>query len=324
MDETAAESAGAVAGADGQHDFNAGADGQYDFDAGADGENAALLKKESRIKEVWDLLRQDKAAMAGLIVIVFLALLALFGQFIMPYDPYESMMTDNFLTPGPAHWFGTDDLGRDILSRIIDGTKISLRIGVLAVTAALIIGTFLGCIAAFYGKAADIVIMRFMDIMLAIPDILLAIAIMTALGPGIEKAIIAITFVTIPQYARIVRGSILSVKENDYVDAAKIVGNKDLRVLFVHILPNCFSPLIVRSTLGVSTAILDAAALGFLGLGVKPPLAEWGTMLGSGRQFIFNAPHILLFPGLAITITVIAFNLLGDGLRDALDPKNRK
>ena len=286
--------------------------------------NASLLTKESRFKEVWDLLRQNKAAMAGLVIIVFLAALTIFGRFIMPYDPFDSIMTDNLQKPSAAHWFGTDDLGRDILSRIIDGTKISLRIGIIAVAVALVFGTFFGCLAAFYGKAVDIVIMRFMDMMLAIPDILLAIAIMTVLGPGIDKAIIAISFVTIPQYARIVRGSILSVKENDYVAAAKIVGNKDLRVLFVHILPNCVSPLIVRSTLGVSTAILDAAALGFLGLGVKPPLAEWGTMLGSGRQFIFNAPHILLFPGLAITITVIAFNLLGDGLRDALDPKNRK
>ena len=295
-----------------------------DFTFEPQDENAALLSKESRLKEFWDLLKQDKAAVAGLIIIVFLVLLAIFGRYIMPYDPYESVMSENFQRPSAAHWFGTDDLGRDILSRIIDGTKISLRIGIVAVAGALFIGTFLGCIAAFYGKAADIAIMRIMDIMLAIPDILLAIAIMTALGPGIDKAIIAITFVTIPQYARIVRGSILSVKENDYVDAARIVGNRNFRVLFAHILPNCVSPLIVRSTLGVSTAILDAAALGFLGLGVKPPLAEWGTMLGSGRQFIFNAPYILLFPGLAITITVIAFNLLGDGLRDALDPKTGK
>jgi len=286
--------------------------------------NAALLKKESRLSEVWDILKRDKAAMAGLVIILFLVFLAFFGDFIMPYDPFKSVMSENFQKPSAAHWFGTDDLGRDVLSRIISGTKISLRIGVIAVAAALIAGTFLGCIAAFYGKAVDITIMRFMDMMLAIPDILLAIAIMTALGPGIYKAIIAISFVTVPQYARIVRGSILSVKENDFVAAAKLVGNSNMRVLFLHILPNCISPLIVRSTLGVSVAILDAAALGFLGLGVKPPLAEWGTMLGNARAYIFNAPYILLFPGLAITITVLAFNLLGDGLRDALDPRNRR
>jgi len=225
--------------------------------------------------------------------------------------------------PSAAHWLGTDDLGHDILSRIIAGAAISLRVGVLAVAIALICGTVLGSVAAYFGKTADMIIMRVMDMMLAIPDILLAIAIMTALGPGIDKAIIAISFVTIPQYARIVRGSILSAKEQDFVAAARLTGCSHMRIIFRHILPNVVSPIIVRSTLGVSSAILDTAALGFLGLGVQPPFAEWGTMLGAGRAFIHNAPYICIFPGLAITMTVLAFNLFGDGLRDAFDPRGR-
>jgi ABC-type dipeptide/oligopeptide/nickel transport system permease subunit len=261
--------------------------------------------------------------MAGLGIIVFLFILAIFGKLILPYDPYIGNMAENFQPPSAVHWMGTDELGRDILSRIIDGTRISLRVGIISVLAALLVGTALGAAAAYYGKRVDMIVMRFMDMMLAIPDILLAIAIMSALGPGIDKAIIAISFVTIPQYARIVRGCVLSVKESDYIAAARLVGNKDWRIIARHILPNVASAIIVRSTLGISSAILDAAALGFLGLGVQPPYAEWGTMLGSGRLYIFNAPYIVVFPGLAITITVLAFNLFGDGLRDALDPKGK-
>ena len=242
----------------------------------------------------------------------------------MPYNPNIGELSQSLQPPSTAHIMGTDEQGRDILSRIIDGTKVSLRVGIIAVAFALTIGTFFGSIAAYYGKAVDMIIMRFMDIMLAIPSLLLAIAFMTALGKGIDKAIIAIGIVTIPEYARIVRGCILSVKENDYVHAAKAIGNKDGAIIFKHILPNVLSPIIVRATLGISTAILDTSALGFLGLGVQPPFAEWGSMLGSGRGYFFNAPYIVLFPGIAITITVLAFNLLGDGLRDALDPKLRK
>jgi peptide/nickel transport system permease protein/oligopeptide transport system permease protein len=281
-------------------------------------------KKENQFLETWNVLKQNKSAIFGLIVIILLILTAIFGKYLEPYDPLHGEMANNFKPPSAEHVFGTDELGRDILSRVIDGTKISLRVGVSAVLIALFFGVLLGSVAAYYGKAVDLFIMRFMDIMLAIPDILLAIAIMTALGPGMDKAIIAISFVTIPQYARIARGCILSVKENDFVTAAKVVGGNDARVMFRHILPNILSPIIVRSTLGVSTAILDAAALGFLGLGVKPPHAEWGTMLGSVRVYIFNAPHILIFPGIAITITVLAFNLFGDGVRDALDPRSKK
>lgn len=277
---------------------------------------------ESRIRTMWEALKENKAAMAGLVIILLLIIVAFFGRFMEPYNPNVGELKESLQVPSIHHIMGTDEQGRDIFSRIIDGTKVSLRVGIVSVTFALIIGIVLGAIAAYYEGVADMIIMRFMDIMLAIPALLLAIAFMTALGRGIDKAIFAIGFVTIPEYARIVRGCILSVKSNDYVAAARAIGNNDVAIIFRHILPNVLSPIIVRSTLGISTAILETAALGFLGLGVQPPYAEWGSMLGSGRNYFFNAPYIVLFPGIAITITVLAFNLLGDGLRDALDPKN--
>ncbi len=283
-----------------------------------------LEKPESQLKEMWESLCEDKAAITGLIVIGFLALLAIFGPLIMPYDPNLSDMTKSFIQPNAEHWFGTDQLGRDIFSRIIAGTRISLTVGLSAVALSLTVGVVLGSVAGYQGGKTDTIIMRFMDMMLAIPSILLAIAFMAALGKGIDKAVIAIGLVSIPEYARIVRGCILSVKENDYVQAARVIGNKNSRIIFKHILPNVLSSIVVRATLGISTAVLDTAALGFLGLGVQLPAAEWGDMLGRARGFIFTAPYTLIFPGIAITLTVLAFNLLGDGLRDALDPKSRK
>lgn len=294
-------------------------------------EKTEIIKEEeyfdkpiSPWKEVWYSLKKNKAAMLGLIIIVLLVGLAIFGDFIMPYDPYVGELSDSLQAPSTEHFLGTDEQGRDVLSRIIDGTKISLRVGITAVAVALSIGLTLGAFAGYYGGKIDMIIMRFMDIILAFPSMLLAIALMSTLGRGIDKAIIAISIVTIPHYARIIRGSILSVKESEYVQAARVIGNNDIIIIFRHILPNVLAPIIVRATLGISIAILDTAALGFLGLGVQPPYAEWGTMLGSGRAYFFNANHLVLFPGLAITITVLAFNLLGDGLRDALDPKLQK
>ena len=287
-------------------------------------------KPESQLKVMWETLRQNKAAVIGLLIISCLLLIAvtvwfseLLGKQILPYDPNYSDMSKSFIPPNASHWFGTDQLGRDMFSRILDGTKISLFVGIAAVAISLSVGVILGAIAGYNGGMTDTVIMRFMDMMLAIPSILLAIAFMAALGKGLDKAIIAIGLVSIPEYARIVRGSILAAKENDYVQAAKIIGNRPWRVILKHILPNVISVIVVRATLGISTAVLDTAALGFLGLGVQPPYAEWGDMLGRARGFIFTAPYTLIFPGIAITITVLAFNLLGDGLRDALDPKSR-
>jgi peptide/nickel transport system permease protein/oligopeptide transport system permease protein len=280
-------------------------------------------EKKSQIKEMFGMLIQNRAALAGMIIIVILVIIALLGKLIEPYDPNIGQLAESLQPPSSAHILGTDEQGRDILSRIIDGTSISLRVGVTSVSFALTIGIILGSIAGYYGKKVDMIIMRFMDMILAFPSLLLAIAFMTVLGRGIDKAIIAISIVTIPEYARIVRSSILSIKESEYVQAARAIGNSDLAIIFKHILPNVISPIVVRATLGISSAILDTAALGFLGLGVQPPAAEWGSMLGSGRTYFFNAPHIVLFPGIAITITVLAFNLFGDGIRDALDPKLR-
>ncbi|MBP1759643.1 MAG: ABC-type dipeptide/oligopeptide/nickel transport system, permease component [Firmicutes bacterium] len=287
-------------------------------------------KPESQLKVMWETLRQNKAAVVGLFIIGLLTLVAvtvgvteLMGIQILPYDPNYSDMTKSFIWPNAEHWFGTDQLGRDMFSRILDGTKISLFVGVTAVAISLSIGVLLGSIAGYRGGKTDAFIMRIMDVMLAIPSILLAIAFMAALGKGLDKAVIAIGLVSIPEYARIVRGSILSVKENDYVQAARVIGNGDSRIIFKHILPNIISLIVVRATLGISSAVLDTAALGFLGLGVQPPFAEWGDMLGRARGFIFTAPYTLIFPGIAITLTVLAFNLFGDGLRDALDPKSR-
>lgn len=264
---------------------------------------------------------KSTSAMIGLGLLIMLVFCAVFAPVLAPYDPYESNLPQALQPPSSEHIMGTDELGRDIFSRILYGARISLIVGVEAVGLALIFGVILGALAGFYGGKTDTGIMGVMDIMLSFPDILLAIAFMTVMGRGVDKAVIAIGIVSIPQYARIVRGSVLSVKENVYVTAARAIGNSDFRLIFVHILPNVLAPIIVRATIGVSIAILAAAALGFLGLGVEPPTAEWGTMLGSGRQTIFNAPHIVTFPGLAITLTVMAFNLLGDGLRDVLDPR---
>lgn len=281
-------------------------------------------KPESPWKTMFLMTIRNKAAMVGLVIIVILVFIAFFGKLIMPYDPYSGELSESLKGPSAQHIMGTDEQGRDIFSRVIDGTKISLRVGVAAVAIALTMGILLGSVAGYYSGRVDTLIMRVMDIMLAFPSLLLAIAFMSALGKGIDKAIIAISIVTIPEYARIIRGTILSIKENEYVQAARVIGNNDAAIIFRHILPNVISPIIVRATLGVSTAILETSALGFLGLGVQPPLAEWGSMLGAGRGYFYNAPHIVLFPGIAITITVLAFNLLGDGLRDALDPKSRK
>jgi ABC-type dipeptide/oligopeptide/nickel transport system permease subunit len=276
---------------------------------------------DSRLKEFVGRFAASGSAMIGLGLLVVIVGCALLAPVLAPYDPYLSDLPSSLKPPSAAHLLGTDELGRDILSRILYGARISLIVGVEAVVLALLCGVVLGAVAGFYGGLAETAIMGVMDIMLSFPSILLAIAFMTVLGHGLDKAVIAIGIVSIPHYARIVRGSVLSVKENVYVMAARAVGNSDARLIFVHILPNVLAPIIVRATIGVSVAILECAALGFLGLGVAPPTAEWGTMLGSGRQTIFNAPHIVMFPGVAITVTVMAFNLLGDGLRDVLDPR---
>ena len=295
--------------------------------------DAALLngqpvkeKHESIWKDVFAGIVSNKASLVSGIFILILAAIAIVTKLapgILPY-PYAQNLGESLLGPSAQHWFGTDIQGRDIFCRVLVGTQITLTVGLAAVAISLTVGVILGSIAGYKGGKWDTVIMRIMDMMLAIPSILLAIAIMAALGPGIEKAVVAIGLVAIPEYARIVRSEILSIKENDYVAAARVIGDSNFKIVFKHVLPNVLPSIIVRATLGISTAILDAAALGFLGLGVQPPAAEWGDMLGRGRNELFRAPWLMIFPGLAITLTVLAFNLLGDGVRDGLDPKARK
>lgn len=282
---------------------------------------------ESIWRDIWAGISSNKAALISLVFILTLALIALVTKLfpqILPYEPNQQNLSQALLPPSMAHWCGTDQQGRDIFTRILVGTQISLTVGFLAVAISLTAGVILGAISGYRGGVTDTIIMRIMDMMLAIPSILLAIAIMAALGKGVEKAVIAIGLVAIPEYARIVRSEILAIKENDYIAAARTVGDSTFQIIIRHIIPNVLPTIIVRATLGISMAILDVAALGFLGLGVQPPLAEWGDMLGRGRGDIFRAPWLMTFPGVAIMLTVLAFNLLGNGIRDGLDPKTRK
>ncbi len=266
------------------------------------------------------LLKNRLAAVGGVLLLGFL-LLAIAAPLAAPQDPFAQNLYERLQPPSLANPFGTDDFGRDVLSRVIHGARISLRVGVTAVLIALVLGVPIGLVSGYWGGALDQVLMRAMDLMLAFPSILLAIAIVAILGPGLENAMLAVGVVAVPQYARLVRASALSVRGQDYVQAMHALGAGDFHILFFSVLPNCLTPLIVQSTLGLATAILDAAGLSFLGLGAQPPLPEWGAMLTGGRELVLRAPWVLTFPGVAIFLTVLAFNLLGDGLRDALDPR---
>lgn len=268
-------------------------------------------------------IKKNKTAVAGLILIVCLVILALIGPWISPYHPLTPDPINRLRGPSWAHPFGTDSLGRDILSRVIYGSRISIVIGLIAVSISLIPGAILGLLSGFYGRKVDEPIMRLMDIMLAFPTILLAIFITAILGPSLLNTMIAVGIVYIPHYARIVRSSVLSLKEQLFVQAVRSLGGSNLRIIALHIFPNTIPLIIVYATLGMGTAVLQAAALGFLGLGAQPPSPEWGAMLSEGRQYIQNAPHVAAFPGLAIFILVLGFNLFGDGLRDILDPSLR-
>ena len=277
--------------------------------------------------EVWLSMRGNAGAMAGLAIIVFIVLCAVFADLIAPHSAIEQFR-DNFLQPptwqAGGSWrfpLGTDDVGRCILSRIIFGARLSLIIGSIVVTLSLALGIGLGLLSGFFRGVSDIAIMRFMDIILAMPSLLLAIVIVAILGPSLIHAMIAIAVTYVPHYARLARSSVLTELSKDYVTASRVSGAGTLRLMFVTVLPNCVAPLIVQATLSFSTAILDAAALGFLGLGARAPTPEWGTMLADALKFLQSAPWVVTLPGLAILITVLAFNLMGDGLRDALDPK---
>ncbi len=269
----------------------------------------------------WKRLLKNRLAAAGGVLLLGFLLLAIAAPLAAPQDPFAQNLYERLQPPSLANPFGTDDFGRDVLSRVIHGARISLRVGVTAVLIALVLGVPIGLVSGYWGGAMDQVLMRAMDLMLAFPSILLAIAIVAILGPGLENAMLAVGVVAVPQYARLVRASALSVRGQDYVHAMRALGAGDFHILFFSVLPNCLTPLIVQSTLGLATAILDAAGLSFLGLGAQPPLPEWGAMLTGGRELVLRAPWVLTFPGVAIFLTVLAFNLLGDGLRDALDPR---
>ncbi|MFL0506720.1 ABC transporter permease [Ureibacillus sp. 179-F W5.1 NHS] len=287
-----------------------------------------LSTKEEKVvgpwKEAWRSFRKSKAALVGTAIVVFFILLAVFGPLIAPEGINEQKLQDSSLRlapPSSEYWFGTDDFGRDIFSRVVYGARISLAVGFLSVIVSAIVGSFLGIISGYYGRWIDTIISRVFDIMLAFPSILLAIAIVSILGPSLQNALIAIAIINIPNFGRLIRSKVLSVKEEEYIVAAKAIGMKDSRLLWKHILPNSLSPVIVQGTLAIATAIIEAAALSFLGLGAEAPQPEWGKMLSDARIHLMTAPWTMIFPGLAIMLTVLGFNLMGDGLRDALDPK---
>jgi dipeptide transport system permease protein len=282
------------------------------------------------LRELWDYFRQNRGAVIGLATVLVLIALALLADVIAPHSPIEQYRDATLVPPvwqqggSSAYLLGTDPVGRDILSRLIHGTRLSLVIGLVSVSLSLSIGIVLGLAAGFFRGVAEVAIMRLMDILLALPSLLLAVAVVAILGPGLMNAMYAIAIVLMPHYVRLTRAAVIGELSKDYVNASRIAGAGTLRLMFSTVLPNCAAPLIVQATLGFSAAILDAAALGFLGLGAQPPTPEWGSMLASALEFIQSAWWVVTFPGLAILISVLAFNLMGDGLRDALDPKLKR
>jgi peptide/nickel transport system permease protein len=274
-------------------------------------------------QRAWRQLRRNRAALAGLIVISLLVLSAVFAPWLAPYDPYRVALEGRLQPPGGAHMLGTDELGRDILSRLFYGARVSLWVGIVTVAASALIGVSGGLIAGYLGGYWDAVIMRLVDIFLAFPVILLAIAIVAVRGPGLNNVLIALALVYWTTYARVARSVVLTLREEEYTWAARTLGASPARIMFRHLLPNAVAPLVVLASLGMGNAILAEAALSFLGLGIQPPEASWGSMLNFGMQFLRDASFLSTMPGLAIFITVLGFNLLGDGLRDALDPRLR-
>jgi len=279
---------------------------------------------ESELRAVLRHLRKNRIAMIGLFIIVLFVLCAVFAPLITKYDPTATNFGKALSKPSVQHWLGNDELGRDLFSRILFGARISLIIGLISVAIGLILGVPIGALTGYFGGKLDLFAQRAIDIMIAFPGILLAIIVVTVLGVGVENVMIATGIASVPVYARLVRGSVLSIKKMGYISAAKALGIGEAAIIFFHVLPNCFGPVIVQSTFQVATSILWAAGLGFLGLGAQPPLPEWGAILAKGRVYMRVAPHLTTYPGLAIFLMVLGFNLLGDGLRDALDPRSRK
>ncbi len=283
-----------------------------------------MAGKKRRNSQFWltlGRLKRNHLAMVGLVIIVVMIILALLAPYISPY-PYEAADFKNrYATPSAEHWFGTDELGRDIFSRLLYGSRYSLRIGLISVAISAIGGIFFGALAGYFGGAVDNIIMRLLDVLQAMPGIVLAIAISAALGPGLTNSVIALSISSIPGYARMTRASILNVRKMEYLEAATSINCSNARIIWKHVLPNALSPLIVQATMGIAGAIMGAAMLSFIGLGVQPPTPEWGAMLSAGRNYLRDYPHLCIFPGVMIMMAVLSLNMLGDGLRDALDPK---
>lgn len=282
--------------------------------------NEATAKPKTYWSLVWNRMKRNKGAIGGACILLFFILASTLAPVLAPYPIEQMKMEDRFFAPSPAHWLGTDEFGRDILSRILYGGRVSLMMGLVAVSIAGFFGVILGVISGYYRKL-DTYIMQVMDILLAFPSLLLAIAIIAILGVGLTNAMIAVAISVIPSYVRVVRGNVLSIREKEYIEAVKALGVSDFKIIVRHILPNVLSPVIVLSTLQFGTSILSAASLSFLGLGAQPPTPEWGAMAYVGKSFLLKAWWMSLFPGFAIMLVVLGFNLLGDGLRDALDPR---
>jgi len=279
------------------------------------------IESRQPFTDVFRRLRKHRLALIGAAIVLVLVLIAVLAPFVSPHDPIEQNLEARLLSSSAEYPLGTDNLGRCILSRLIHGSRVSLQIGIMVVGIASITGVTLGLIAGYRGGLIDELIMRIVDILLAFPGIILALVIAGILGPSLYNVMLALAVVGWTSYARVVRGSVLSVKEKGFVEAARVLGGGDARIMFRHVLPNVMAPVIVMATLGMAHVILAAAALSFLGLGAQPPTPEWGSMLNDGRAFMRTAPHLTIFPGLAIMVTVLAFNFLGDGLRDILDPR---
>ena len=286
----------------------------------------AAVKRNSPAREIWRRFKKNKAAMLGLGIFSVMVLLAVFADVICDYDTQviAQDVANRLKAPSPDHWFGTDAYGRDIFARVVHGARISIIIGLAATVGSVCISGILGSIAGYYGGRIDNAIMRVLDTFLAIPGELLAMAIVASLGPSMTNLLIAVTIARIPPFTRVIRSSILTVIDQDYIESAIASGARDSYIIVKHILPNAMGPIIIQATMGVGRMILTAAGMSFIGMGVQPPLPEWGSMLAEGRDFMRYSPYITLFPGLAIILTSLALNLLGDGLRDALDPKLKK
>ena len=277
-----------------------------------------------RLKTFFKYYRRNKVAVVALVLLILIIFAAIFADLLSPYDYTEQFPKDNFLKPSSQHLMGTDNFGRDIFSRVLHGAQVSLKIGFTSVIISTVIGVIIGALAGYYEGIFDAIIMRVMDTILSIPQLVLAIALAAALGGGMRNLILAVSLSSIPSYARIVRSQVMSVKNLEYIESARLAGVKTFKLIFAEIIPNCFAPIIVQATIGVGNAILSAASLSFIGMGIMPPEAEWGQMLSEGRAYIRNYPHITLFPGMAIAITILLLNIVGDALRDAFDPKFRR